>query len=52
MVSNIDLVILHSKYWMLEADKWMDLLIICRWANPNTFIIKKKDVAIMLDLWE
>ncbi len=36
--------ILNSKYWVLEADKWVDLLIICRWANPTTFTIKTKDV--------
>ncbi len=29
---------------MLEADKWVDLLIICCWANPTTFIIETKDV--------
>ena len=36
--------IVSSKFWMLEADKWVDLLIICRWANPIIYTIKTKDV--------
>lgn len=26
----------NSKYWVMEADVWADLLMICRWANPTT----------------
>ena len=39
----MDLVIrmLNSKFWVMEADVWADLLYICRWANPN---ISLKDV--------
>ena len=36
--------IMSSKFWMLEADKWADLLIICRWANPTIYTIKTTDV--------
>ena len=36
----MDLVIrmLNSKFWVMEADVWADLLYICRWANPDIFI--------------
>lgn len=29
---------LNSKYWVMEADVWADLLIVCRWANPTNTI--------------
>ncbi len=35
----LDFVTRILKYWMLEADKWVDVLIICRWTNLTTFTI-------------
>ncbi len=43
----------NSKYWMLKADKWADLLIICLWANPTTYTIDTSDVlcSICENVW-
>ncbi|XP_064393899.1 uncharacterized protein LOC135341311 isoform X2 [Halichondria panicea] len=37
---------LNSKFWVMEADVWADLLIVCCWANPTTIYCEKcsKDV--------
>ncbi len=37
---------LNSKFWVMEADVWADLLIVCCWANPTTIYCKEcsKDV--------
>ncbi len=28
---------LNSKFWVMEADVWADLLIVCCWANPTIY---------------
>ncbi len=36
---------LNSKFWVMEADVWADLLIVCCWANPRIYCEKcRKDV--------
>ena len=36
---------LNSKFWVMEADVWADLLIVCCWANPTIYCEKcDKDV--------
>ena len=31
---------LNSKFWVMEADVWADLLIVCCWANPTIYCEK------------
>ncbi|XP_064403181.1 uncharacterized protein LOC135348780 isoform X2 [Halichondria panicea] len=49
----MDLVfrMINSKFWVMEADVWADLLYICRWANPSIF---KEDVfcALCKSAWK
>lgn len=30
----------NSKFWVMEADVWADLLIVCCWANPTIYCEK------------
>ena len=33
---------LNSKFWVMEADVWADLLIVCCWANPTIYMYCEK----------